>query len=570
MAIMVPTIPYGYTEESREKEIFESLEKLSDDYFVFHSLRLGEVIGEEWKEKEIDFVVYNRNKGILFIEAKAGAVWCDENAQWRYSNGLLMKNPFKQAIDGKWVFKNKLEKQYHKKRDNIVNRCKFLHAVWFPSVTRGSLEKIKLPNDADINMILTAEDLINPKENIERIFTLNQANSVKETILSNVDDNYIVNEFLCPEFKILPSKSFELDNKRRKFDAMIIEQQNILNYLAYQRNAVINGAAGTGKTMIAVEKARRHSREGDKVLFLCFNNKLKEYLENTFNFENVDYYTIDGFTCKVCKSFDPDYDYLQEWLMDFLDKKEEFPYDHIIVDEGQDFGQERMEMDYIFEMLEEISLQKENGTFYIFYDKLQLIQSQELPKFIENADCKLTLYKNCRNTKKIANTSFKPLKMKKGPKLFDAALLGNNPKIAFVDKNEVEKIIDKEIKQSINEGMEDIQILSCAGSGKSIVEHRVSEEKYDQKTRQINFTTVRKFKGLEAEHIILIDVDKKILMEDNLLFYVGSSRAKFQLTIVANLSEEECREVINHFDSVVKRNKPENSLANLMGCDIIK
>ena len=44
---------------------------------------------------------------------------------------------------------------------------------------------------------------------------------------------------------------------------------------------------------------------------------------------------------------------------------------------------------------------KIEGTFYVFYDKLQLVQSFEIPKFIERADCRLTLYKNCRNTKRL-------------------------------------------------------------------------------------------------------------------------------------------------------------------------
>ena len=39
------------------------------------------------------------------------------------------------------------------------------------------------------------------------------------------------------------------------------------------------------------------------------------------------------------------------------------------------------------------------------YDKLQKIQARALPMFIEEADCRLTLYRNCRNTINIATTS---------------------------------------------------------------------------------------------------------------------------------------------------------------------
>ena len=48
------------------------------------------------------------------------------------------------------------------------------------------------------------------------------------------------------------------------------------------------------------------------------------------------------------------------------------------------------------------------------------------------------------------------------------------------------------------------------------------------------FTTARKFKGLESDVIIVIDVDDQTFTEDEgkRLFYVGSSRAKHQLDIV--------------------------------------
>lgn len=34
-----------------------------------------------------------------------------------------------------------------------------------------------------------------------------------------------------------------------------------------------------------------------------------------------------------------------------------------------------------------------DGTFYVFYDKFQLIQSRQVPKYFFDADCKLILYK---------------------------------------------------------------------------------------------------------------------------------------------------------------------------------
>lgn len=63
-----------------------------------------------------------------------------------------------------------------------------------------------------------------------------------------------------------------------QMNQLLHEQYRLLDFLEEQNSAVINGAAGTGKTMIAVEKARRHSINGEKVLFMCYNRLLCDYL----------------------------------------------------------------------------------------------------------------------------------------------------------------------------------------------------------------------------------------------------------------------------------------------------
>ena len=566
MAIMIPTLPYGFKPESREDEMFYSLERLPDDYFVFYSFKMAGLTGNTWKEKEKDFVIYNRKKGILIIEAKAGKVSCDHGI-WRYSNKTEMHDPFRQANDdGRWLLKKKLEETQPRGKDNIVNRCKFHFAVWFPSISKKGLDYINWPQDADPNVVMTMEDLDDPKKTIDRIFSYDVLTPEVQTNLSDEDHRFILDSFFCPMFEILPPKSYELDYKQKRFDAMIAEQSNILNYLEYQRNAVINGAAGTGKTMIAVEKARRHSANGESVLFLCFNNKLKEHLEKAYPYDRVSYYTIDGFACKMCSSSVADYNDLENVLLEYSDDAKSFPYQHIIVDEGQDFGQERMHTDLIFELLEEIVLKTDNGTFYVFYDKLQMIQSEKLPDFIENADCRLTLYKNCRNTKRIAETSFKPLQLNRPPKMFDSCMTGDKPTIAFCDSKTAKSVLDKFIRESFGEGMENIQVVSCAADGKSIYSSNVTKGMYKQGSRQIPFTTVRKFKGLEADHVILVDIDKNIIENDSMLFYVGSSRAKFQLSVVAMMDDEDCTEVLKAFGSSVKKKDPKGTLTKLFGC----
>ena len=477
-----------------------------------------------------------------------------------------MKDPFKQADTSRWNIYNKLRILQLYDSDPIIGRCKIHFAVWFPSISRKKLDSIIFPAGADKRIILTAEDIQNPLPKLEEIFSYNIIDDSVYTHLSDHDHKFLMEDFLCPEFKILPQKSFEFDYQRKRFDAMISDQYSILNYLEFQKSAGINGAAGTGKTMIAVEKARRHSESGEKVLFLCFNNKLKDHLETAYPYNCVSYYTIDGFACKMCLTEKADFEMLCDILIDYSKKPNSFPFNHIIIDEGQDFGQERINASFLFMTMEEIISKKENGSFYVFYDKNQLIQSRDIPEYITQADCRLTLYKNCRNTKRIADTSLRPLRLKKPAKVLDGTINGETPVIAFCPFDKVQSILDKVIYDSIYEGMKNIQIITCTTIDNSVIKSRIKEELYTNNSHRIPFTTVRKFKGLEAEHVIMIDVDKRSLMEDSLLFYVGASRAKFKLTIITSMDENDCTEVIKNYNSIVKRNDPKESLAKILGC----
>ena len=102
---MIPEKPHHFEAASQEGLIFEALELLPDDYYVFHSFRISTVKEETFYESETDFVIFNRKKGVLCLEAKAGQVRY-EKGYWLYRNGTPMHNggPFNQASANKWKF----------------------------------------------------------------------------------------------------------------------------------------------------------------------------------------------------------------------------------------------------------------------------------------------------------------------------------------------------------------------------------------------------------------------------------------------------------------------------------
>ncbi|MGN0486956.1 MAG: NERD domain-containing protein [Acutalibacteraceae bacterium] len=539
MAIMYPDIPYECSPASREEIMFDKLKNLPEDYYVFHSFKIVSVDAGVITASETDFVVFHPDKGILCIEAKAGKVKLEGN-KWKYASGDEMSHggPYRQAENGKWRLRD-----YIKNSDYgyLINRCKLLHAVWFPSVDRKYVSNINLPSEADMKITLTSDSLDNIEEEISAIFDIELPNKM-ETKLTAADAKLLIDKFLAPTFDLVPIANMKLENQRYVFKRMLKEQVALLNYLEEQDNAVINGLAGTGKTIMAVEKARRHAENDEPVLFLCYNHYLKEYLQDNYGHPNISFYTIDGLACNLCDTVTPNYERLKDVLEEMY-LEETFPYQHIIIDEGQDFGKERLNDISVIELLKaNVVDEGKNGTFYLFYDENQMVQAERLPSYIGESDCKLTLYRNCRNTENIATTSLRLLGENKRPKLFDGAIVGDSPEMFFADDvTQTVLTLNSIIEKAWAEDYTDIQILTCKTEESSIISDECSTGAYLYKAKKIPFTTCRKYKGLEADVVIMVDLENDTF-ENNAeqVMYVGSSRARYKLSLICNLSEKEC------------------------------
>jgi hypothetical protein len=94
---------------------------------------------------------------------------------------------------------------------------------------------------------------------------------------------------------------------------------------------------------------------------------------------------------------------------------------------------------------------------------------------------------------------------------------------------------------------EDIVILTCATESTSIIKDDIVRKHFEIKGHKIPFTTCRKFKGLEADAIVIVDVGFRVLEgEKGNLFYVGASRAKFELGVIVSMGLMEQRELLEN------------------------
>ena len=139
MAQMIPQTMEEDNNSFGERQVFEALRKLPDDYTVFHSVRWNDrnakntvVYGES------DFTIFHPKKGIIVIEVKSGGIECVNNT-WSYirtDNGERhsMKNPLKQADKSKYRFLDLLEELLKDSEyTSAPQYCMVESAVWFPS-----------------------------------------------------------------------------------------------------------------------------------------------------------------------------------------------------------------------------------------------------------------------------------------------------------------------------------------------------------------------------------------------------------------------------------------------------
>lgn len=610
---MIPPVPKVFDEKSDEGMVFNALKKLPDEYYVFHSVAITVVENETLYEREIDFVVAHPKKGILCIEAKNGSgIWHDNSARcWRYSSGRPMEHdgPYRQVAGAKRAIISRIKCHANEEVQKLYGRCKVMHAVFFfklATIDFEEMQKKGLPEDADARITMLAEDLINPTRKIADIFSLKipaqTKYSAEETRLTDDEFQLLLDSVLCPAFHLIPSPAAKNVAMVDQMNQLLYEQYRLLDFIEDQDTAVINGAAGTGKTMLAVEKARRHSVEGEKVLFLCYNrllcDKLIELHKNcekkTYRsqFKNVDFMTISKLAQNVTGNY-RDYEGLLDWLIDCVGDSEKFGYKHIIVDEGQDFGLVDKSLGItsnaakdncsIIDTLQEVVLSL-NGTFYLFYDKYQMIQGgssieYHLPDCIENSDCRLSLKCNCRNTKEIAKTSTTTLRDKrnKAIKLTTACSwftpvrpimhLVQDESNAIISLN---KILDKYQNQNIS----DVVILTAGTIEFSCIAEMIAPEDkyqngyyiYEHDGKQYRVTTCIKFKGLEADAIIMLDLNKNSFSgKKGMEFYVGTSRAKIRLDLVCQLSSFEYYDVVHELDPNAPKKDDIDRMRKILG-----
>lgn len=559
MPQLFPPVP-DFTELTNEgeREVLEQLmDQLPEAARIYHNFDLltaefrnGGGAAVHFKEGEIDVIVVLPDRSIIVVEVKGrGLRYQSETNQWqRNKAGQWMpeNSPFKQAKSNTHKLMDCLAERLDRR---AVKTIRYGYMVVFPF----SQIKGELIHDMQPAAYCDASGMHQLGRQVERLAEKfsPDSSSVKKAVALSMKK---IHQAILPQMNLVPSLRTSVDSDVKVLLRLTGDQVHHLDILSRRSRALIEGVAGSGKSVLAVEQARRFAAQGKKVLLLCYNSALASWIGAGISDElqenpvsgSVEVRTFHDFCASSCNSanieFNPGDDQDIFWreiapelLSDCAQVNEQF--DAIIVDEGQDFHGL-----WWFPIQECL---KASGALFVFCDPDQdIFNANGLSELGMENDI-FPLLKNCRNTKKIARFCDDVAEIQTqshpdapdGEEVIFTTITDEEKRVDYVLELLNKWVLDNEISPS------NIAILSpnkpdrtClrAGVGPSRVKLTTDAAQW-RSGEAVLHSTVRGFKGLDAQFVILLDLP---VPDTHRVFswtdyYVGASRAVAVLHVVA-------------------------------------
>ena len=529
-----------------ERAVLEALDKgLDDKWHVFHRLEWRDVNRQGEKVGEADALLFHPGYGILVLEIKGGGVR-SEKGEWFQTHlrsgkeYKLDKSPFQQARTSRFHFSDKLKRTAL--GDKFEESTAFTYTAWFPDITWTAPAPPDVPNGA---FILDSRHLNNPSQHIRNI--LKQSNPHAKPWDEN--QTRILLSTLAPEFDLLVPLGVKIGLIRERIFRMTDGQLRAFKALKNQKRLLVEGCAGSGKTLIAAALAREHVQSGRQVLFTCYNRRLASILAKDFEGSgNIDVINYHELARKFCEETGTPFtvpagkaekaaffrDTCPNLLLDCSGKSPR-RYDTIIVDEAFDF------LDTWWLSLE--ALGAEGFSYYAFYDRYQTIFTDPAAWKPPFEAPPIVLDTNVRNTRPIGRY---------------AARLGRIPEAAEYGVNEGPEPVlvpyqtVDEIPVKLRALLGDLTGKQRVAADRIVVlspytlsHPHLGLEKFvkDQEklittditgtgAGKVRIGTIQSFKGLEADVVVLCGIDggEHACTPANL--YVGATRARSMLYVI--------------------------------------
>lgn len=549
MAQFVPPIDPETMEHCSEADIARAMQKsLGPGYIVMHSLPwvnpARDDIGEPAREGEADFLVLHRQYGLLVLEVKGGEITLKGRQWYRYVKAGLteINDPVRQARRSLWTLKKRIE---HICGKAIADQTWISVAVAFPHC----LFKDHPPADLPAETIITMDDLADIESAILRAYRAGGGGQ-KELSIQQFD---AIRRALAPEFRIYEPLRISVDQTGEMLARLTRQQLQVLRGFDANPRAIIEGVAGSGKTLLAMQRARSFAAKYPSVLLTCFNAELAKWIREEMVddlVENGGKITVDNFhhlAADLCKRAGVDFtvnshdparwwdeiasDRLAEAAMELYPDTQ--PFAAIVVDEAQDFSPNWWDaLDYLWDS---------KGPIWAFLDKEQSLRREPVEPPIDDA-FRFALDINCRNTRRIVACASAATSIASEP--FELAPLGRPPKV-IVPQNPsaISGLVQQEVRGLLKEHRLEPRQIAIIGPASKAKGPLASVAAIDgvplvesagqwRQGKSVLCSTARSFKGLEADVVILCDfADLGTLFTVSDL-YVALTRARSHLIIV--------------------------------------
>ncbi len=349
----------AYSPES-EKKVYKALaDALPAGWYAWHSVKLR---SEEGEDAEADFIIAapgdstaasgastsrsssaasspvhppTSSPGILILEVKGGSI-SKKDGQWRQAGKPMPKPPRSQAIRARVLLLSKFDSR-GKRPPAIGEAVVFPDQDYDTPPTQGDLDGI----------VLGARELPYLKELLPDL--MRQALPLR--IRRAPDPGWIemLHDFWCESWPVKPNLSFQVRARHEERVKLDGAQLATLSAVIENDLVLVQGGAGTGKTILAAELARREVKTGRKVLFLTFTEALafelaKELSHPLITVSPIGRFALDHLRSKgFSKPEEPAPEFWEgitklaaRWRSRSLWR--ECAFETVIVDEAQDFG----------------------------------------------------------------------------------------------------------------------------------------------------------------------------------------------------------------------------------------
>ena len=525
------------TEHSGELDTLQILKKgLSDDYTVFHSVHWTRENERYTVFGEIDFVIVNQSGNVLIIEQKNGAL--DETV-----HGLV-----KRYYGGN---EKNVVQQIHRSLDNIRNKFKA------PAGNKNKLNVDYLIYCPDYKVLdinaagvdnLRCVDATNKKSlsaNIHELLTPGN--------ISDKEWRDIVLNFFSQRFEVIPDIHAYKNAQEKSFIRLSSGLVKLVSNLEMKPFRLrVQGVAGSGKSQLAYKYYNDAISQGKRPLLLCFNRLLAESFKANVNKGGIAD-TWHGFCVSFLKDCGHKFDFpkkgedsTQFWknVVDMVigeDIPDDWRFDVVIVDEGQDFKPDWYDV---------LSMFKKPDTDVLWLeDHMQNIRQTEAIY-----DDRFVTYRTLDNYR----TPYHIAQFIQETLPFEFNCANNLPGLGgrvhkYSNPEQQIKLVSNTVLNLIKAGFkhEDIVILSCCGTDNSNLSEidkianialNLYVGEYDSKGNQLNsegriiFDSIYRFKGQQAPAIILTDIDPDPDKFDKYqrVLFTGMTRATVRLDLMVN------------------------------------